>query len=148
MTYNQGVHGAQDTANAMVRAGVTFDVVTEDWQSEAFRARIGRWARAAAAVTAWKRLKVAQVGFKAAPDVADGAADFRLLRQPFWNQHLARLDLADQRRQAAGPGGADAEFARRDVDPGQRMPVAAVARGGFRQRRQIVVAAGIEEPDR
>ena len=31
MTYNQGVHGAQDTANAMVRAGVTFDVVTEDW---------------------------------------------------------------------------------------------------------------------
>ena len=37
MTYNQGVHGAQDTANAMVRAGVTFDVVTEDWHSEAFR---------------------------------------------------------------------------------------------------------------
>ena len=63
MTYNQGVHGAQDTANAMVRAGVTFDVVTEDWKSEAFRERIGRWARAAAAVTAWKRLKVAQVGY-------------------------------------------------------------------------------------
>ncbi len=26
MTYNQGVHGAQDTANALVRAGATFDV--------------------------------------------------------------------------------------------------------------------------
>ena len=39
MTYNQGVHGAQDTANAMVRAGVTFDVVTEDWHSDAFRDR-------------------------------------------------------------------------------------------------------------
>ena len=63
MTYNQGVHGAQDTANAMVRAGVTFDVITEDWQSEAFRARVGRWARAAAAVTAWRRLKVAQIGY-------------------------------------------------------------------------------------
>jgi L-arabinose isomerase len=63
MTYNQGVHGAQDTANAMVRAGVAFDVVSEDWHADAFRERIGRWARAAAAVTAWRRLKVAQVGY-------------------------------------------------------------------------------------
>jgi L-arabinose isomerase len=63
MTYNQGIHGAQDTANAMVRAGVAFDVVSEDWHSEAFRDRVGRWARAAAAVTAWRRLKVAQFGY-------------------------------------------------------------------------------------
>ena len=63
MTYNQGVHGAQDTANAMVRAGLTFDVVSEDWKSDAFRDRIGRWARAAAAVTAWRWLKVMQVGY-------------------------------------------------------------------------------------
>ena len=32
MTYNQGVHGAQDTANAMVRAGRAFSVLTDDWQ--------------------------------------------------------------------------------------------------------------------
>ena len=51
MTYNQGVHGAQDTANAMVRAGKRFAVLTDDWKSEAFRADVGRWARAAAAVT-------------------------------------------------------------------------------------------------
>ena len=63
MTYNQGVHGAQDTANALVRAGVAFDVVTEDWHSPAFGERIGRWARAAATVTAWRGLKVAQVGY-------------------------------------------------------------------------------------
>ena len=30
MTYNQGVHGAQDTANAMVRAGKRFAVLTDD----------------------------------------------------------------------------------------------------------------------
>ena len=54
MTYNQGVHGAQDTANAMVRAGALFDVVTEDWHTEAFRDRVGRWARAAHAVSAWR----------------------------------------------------------------------------------------------
>ena len=70
MTYNQGVHGAQDTANAMVRAGVAFDVISEDWHSAAFRDRIDRWARAAAAATAWRRLKVAQVGY-AMDDMGD-----------------------------------------------------------------------------
>ena len=63
MTYNQGVHGAQDTANAMVRAGKTFAVLTDDWRSASFSADVGRWARAAAAVTAWKRLKVAIFGY-------------------------------------------------------------------------------------
>lgn len=63
LTYNQGIHGAQDTANAMVRAGRRFAVVTDDWRSDAFRAAIGRWARAAAAVTRWRELKVAVVGY-------------------------------------------------------------------------------------
>ena len=63
MTYNQGVHGAQDTANAMVRAGKRFAVLTDDWKSDSFRADVGRWARAAAAATAWKRLKVAIFGY-------------------------------------------------------------------------------------
>ena len=63
MTYNQGVHGAQDTANAMVRAGKRFAVFTDDWRSGSFRADIGRWARAAAAATQWKRLKVAIFGY-------------------------------------------------------------------------------------
>ena len=51
MTYNQGVHGAQDTANAMVRAGKRFAVLTDDWKSEQFRADVGRFARAARAIT-------------------------------------------------------------------------------------------------
>ena len=36
LTYNQGIHGAQDTANAMVRAGRPFHVVTDDWRAPAF----------------------------------------------------------------------------------------------------------------
>ena len=53
LTYNQGVHGAQDTANAMVRAGRPFHVITDDWHARRVpRARSSRWARAAAAVTA------------------------------------------------------------------------------------------------
>jgi L-arabinose isomerase len=74
MTYNQGVHGAQDTANAMVRAGRRFAVLTDDWRSERFRADVGRWARAAAAVTAWRSLKVALVGY-AMNDMGDIRVD-------------------------------------------------------------------------
>ena len=74
MTYNQGVHGAQDTANAMVRAGRRFQVLTDDWRSEAFRADVGRWARAAAAVTRWKSLKVAIFGY-AMNDMGDIRVD-------------------------------------------------------------------------
>jgi L-arabinose isomerase len=62
LTYNQGVHGAQDTANAMVRAGRPFEVVTDDWRAESFLEAIGRWARAAAAITRWRTLKVAVFG--------------------------------------------------------------------------------------
>ena len=42
LTYNQGIHGAQDTANAMVRAGRPFHVVTDDWRADSFRDAIGR----------------------------------------------------------------------------------------------------------
>ncbi|HUZ24355.1 MAG TPA: L-fucose/L-arabinose isomerase family protein [Streptosporangiaceae bacterium] len=74
MTYNQGVHGAQDTANAMVRAGKRFAVLTDDWRSEQFRADVGRWARAAAAVTGWKSLKTAIFGY-AMNDMGDIRVD-------------------------------------------------------------------------
>lgn len=62
MTYNQGVHGAQDTANAMVRAGVPFEVVTGDWRSAEFASRVDRWARAARAVTALRSLRIGVFG--------------------------------------------------------------------------------------
>jgi L-arabinose isomerase len=74
MTYNQGVHGAQDTANAMVRAGKRFHVLTDDWKSDSFRTDIGRWARAAATVTAWKSLKTAIFGY-AMNDMGDIRVD-------------------------------------------------------------------------
>src|SRR5699024_3504304 len=63
MTYNQGIHGAQDTANAMVRAGRPFEVITGEWQSPEFAERFDRWARAARAVTAWRRLRVGVFGY-------------------------------------------------------------------------------------
>jgi L-arabinose isomerase len=74
MTYNQGVHGSQDTANAMVRARRRFCVITDDWRTESFRAAVGRWARAAAAVSRWKSLKTAIFGY-AMNDMGDIRVD-------------------------------------------------------------------------
>jgi L-arabinose isomerase len=73
LTYNQGIHGAQDTANAMVRAGRPFHVVTEDWHADSFREAIGRWARAAAAITRWRSLKVGVFGY-----AMNGMGDIRV----------------------------------------------------------------------
>ena len=74
MTYNQGIHGAQDTANAMVRAGRPFYVLTDDWKADSFREGVDRWARAARAVTAWRSLKVGVFGY-AMNDMGDIRVD-------------------------------------------------------------------------
>jgi L-arabinose isomerase len=74
MTYNQGVHGAQDTANAMVRAGRRVTVITDDWKADSFKVAVGRFARAAASVTRWKSLKTAIFGY-AMNDMGDIRVD-------------------------------------------------------------------------
>ena len=88
MTYNQGVHGAQDTANAMVRAGRRFCVLTDDWRSPSFRAAAGRWARAAAAASGWKSLKTAIFGY-AMNDMGDIRVDENALIRSLGPEILA-----------------------------------------------------------
>jgi L-arabinose isomerase len=63
LTYNQGIHGAQDQANAMLRAGLPFSVITGDWQSEEFERAFADWARAAQAITALRRTKIGLLGY-------------------------------------------------------------------------------------
>ena len=57
LTYNQGIHGAQDQANALVRADVPFSVITGDWRSEGFEQAFEDWARAARGVAAPRPLR-------------------------------------------------------------------------------------------
>jgi L-arabinose isomerase len=73
LTYNQGIHGAQDTANAMVRARRPFHVITDDWSLPSFERAVGQWARAAAAVNRWRQLKVAILGY-----AMNGMGDIRV----------------------------------------------------------------------
>jgi len=62
LTTNQGIHGAQDTANVLRRMGRPFAVVTEDWKSAAFKAFVEDWARAARTSEALKRARIATFG--------------------------------------------------------------------------------------
>lgn len=39
LTYNQGIHGAQDNMNAIVRLGINCPVISGDWKDEAFKKR-------------------------------------------------------------------------------------------------------------
>ncbi|NLX08137.1 MAG: arabinose isomerase [Chloroflexi bacterium] len=73
MTYNQGVHGAQDTANVLARAGIPLPVVTDDWRAPEFKQQVEDWARAAAAASALRRLKVAIFGYS-----MNGMGDIRV----------------------------------------------------------------------
>ncbi len=63
LTYNQGIHGAQDQANALVRAALPFSVITGDWRSAEFERAFEDWARAAQAVTALRRTRIALLGY-------------------------------------------------------------------------------------
>jgi L-arabinose isomerase len=63
LTYNQGIHGAQDQANALARAGLPFSVMTGDWRSEEFERSFADWARAAQTVTELKRTRIALLGY-------------------------------------------------------------------------------------
>ncbi|MGZ6616951.1 MAG: arabinose isomerase, partial [Solirubrobacteraceae bacterium] len=62
LTYNQGIHGAQDQANAIVRIGAPFSVITGDWRSEEFASAFEDWARAAQTITRLRQSKIALLG--------------------------------------------------------------------------------------
>jgi L-arabinose isomerase len=121
LTYNQGIHGAQDTANAMVRAGRPFHVVTDDWRAPSFREAIGRWARAAAAVTRWRSLRVGVFGY-AMNGMGDIQVDVHALMRSLGPQVLA-LAPGALHRAALEASDADVaaviadEDARFEVDP-------------------------------
>jgi L-arabinose isomerase len=121
LTYNQGIHGAQDTANAMVRAGRPFHVVTDDWHADSFREAIGTWARAAAAITRWRSLKVAVFGY-AMNAMGDIRVDEHTLLRTLGPQVDALAPGALHRAAAAVSAGdvralLDEEDANFEVDP-------------------------------
>lgn len=63
LTYNQGIHGAQDMANAIIRThGDNFEVISADWKSDEFKDYVTDWAKAAQTASALKRMRIAAIG--------------------------------------------------------------------------------------
>ncbi|MFW6347495.1 MAG: L-fucose/L-arabinose isomerase family protein [Cyclonatronaceae bacterium] len=63
LTYNQGIHGAQDMANAIIRtSGDRFEVISADWKSKEFSDYVSDWAIAAMVAAELKNMKIASFG--------------------------------------------------------------------------------------
>ncbi|MBV8941263.1 MAG: L-fucose/L-arabinose isomerase family protein [Solirubrobacterales bacterium] len=94
LTYNQGIHGAQDQANALVRAGLPFSVITGEWRSGRFAEDFADWARAAQAVAGLRRARVALLGYpmNGMGDVLfDQQSFLRRLGPAIVNENLGKL---------------------------------------------------------
>ncbi|HEY5585922.1 MAG TPA: arabinose isomerase [Ruminiclostridium sp.] len=61
-TTNQGIHGAQDTSNVLMRCGVKPAIITDDWKSDSFKNYFEDWATAANTCNRLKKTKVAIFG--------------------------------------------------------------------------------------
>ena len=112
LTYNQGIHGAQDQANAIVRVGTPFSVITGDWRSEEFASAFEDWARAAQTITRLRHSKIALLG-----NWMNGMGDIRydppaLLRRLGPEVFTEDLGLLSKRMDAASDDAVQAVMAR------------------------------------
>lgn len=83
LTTNQGIHGAQDTANMMLQAGVDPTIVTDDWKSDSFRKHFEDWARAAMTIASLKRMRIACFGrMKGMGDIVGDEGNFQRVIGP------------------------------------------------------------------
>ena len=146
LTYNQGIHGAQDQANALVRSDVPFSVITGDWRSERFERAFHDWARAAQGVTTLRQSRVALVGYpmNGMGDIRyDPEAMLRKLGTTVVSEDLgavyARLEAVSD---AAVQGLLEAHGERFELDP--QLPR---ERHQYAARFEIALRAMLEEGD-
>lgn len=98
---NHGMHGVQDLANTLVRAGRSFGVVTGHFEDEYALGELEDWALAARTATVLRRSRIGQVGF-AFQDMGDFSVDETLfLAQVGPHVIKVRLDLLAEAQQAA-----------------------------------------------
>lgn len=62
LTVNQGIHGAQDNWNAILRMGIPCCLMVENRKTERFRERVESWCYAAKTATALKTMTVGVIG--------------------------------------------------------------------------------------
>lgn len=62
LTYNQGVHGAQDTGNALMWTGSRYVAWSGNWRDQAFRDYVTVWANTVKAIGSLPKVRIAQIG--------------------------------------------------------------------------------------
>jgi len=83
LTTNQGIHGAQDTANMLLQSGSRPSVVTDDWKSESFKRRFEDWSCAAMAEKLLKGMRIACFGrMKGMGDIVGDEGEFQRVIGP------------------------------------------------------------------
>jgi len=98
---NHGMHGVQDLANVLLRAGRAFHIVTGHYADGRTLAEVESWSHAARTVSFMRRLRIGLLGYS-----MEGMGDFGLDETAFLTQigaqvhHLAMKDVA-QRAKAA-----------------------------------------------
>lgn len=99
LTYNQGVHGAQDMANTLLRLGVNAPIISEDWRTDRFKQFVTDWAHAAQSAQSLKDMKLAQFGQM--PGMGDIVTNEHTLMQEVGPQvHKLSMGLVDERMEA------------------------------------------------
>lgn len=99
LTYNQGVHGAQDLANTLVRLGIDAPTLSEDWRSDRFEQFVADWAHAARAARSLRDLRLAQFGQM--PGMGDIGVDPSAFMQALGPQaDVLSMGLVDERMEA------------------------------------------------
>ena len=68
---NHGIHGVQDLANILLRAGKKYHIVAGHMSDPSVPDRAVRWCRAAMAARGWRRMRVGRIG-----DPFEGMGDF------------------------------------------------------------------------
>lgn len=74
MLLNHGMHGQQDMANTLLRAGKPFGVVTGHWEHPVTLAEVADWAVAAATVRKLRQAEIGRIGW-AFQDMGDFGLD-------------------------------------------------------------------------
>ena len=144
LTYNQGIHGAQDQANALVRAEVPFSVITGDWRSERFRSAFEDWARAAQGVSTLRRSRVALLGYpmNGMGDISyDPEAMLRRIGTTVVNEDLGRVHARVEAVPEAAVAALVSEQRERfEIDP--KLPE---GRHAYAARFEIALRSMLEE---
>ncbi|MCD6346752.1 MAG: L-fucose/L-arabinose isomerase family protein, partial [Bacteroidales bacterium] len=94
LTYNQGIHGAQDISNALMRTiGSGYAICTGYWKDPDFKDFVNDWSHAAMAASRMKGMKIAEIGkmHDMGDTIADEAAFMRMLGPVVHKEYIGQV---------------------------------------------------------